>query len=78
MISISLKKLDLNGQRKVAKDDNDGDDQYLPDTDQDSTAGDGSDMHISPALRALMAKLIFFSWGLIERLSDYLQSLQSR
>jgi hypothetical protein len=54
-----LKKLDLNAQKKVAEDDSDDDDQYLPDTDQNSTAGNDSDMHISPALRALMAKLSF-------------------
>ena len=40
-------------------DDSDDDNQYLPDTDQNSTAGDGPDMHISPALRALMEKLSF-------------------
>ena len=53
-----MKKLDLNAQKKVAEDDSD-DDQYLPDTDQNSTAGDESDIHISPALRALMEKLSF-------------------
>ena len=56
---FSLKKLDLNAQKKVAEDDSDDDDQYLPNTDQGSTAGNDSDMHISPALRALMAKLSF-------------------
>jgi hypothetical protein len=54
-----LKKLDLDAQKKVAEDDGDDDDQYLPDTDQNSTAGNDSDMHISPALRALMSKLSF-------------------
>jgi hypothetical protein len=57
LIPVSLKK--LNAQKKVAEDDSDDDDQYLPDTDQNSTAGNDSDMQISPALRALMAKLSF-------------------
>ena len=56
-----LKKLDFNARKKVTGDDSDNDDQYLPDTDQNSTAGNGPDMHISPALRALMEKLSFLS-----------------
>lgn len=39
----------------------DNDDRYLPDTDQNSTAGNSSDMYISPALRALMEKLSFLN-----------------
>jgi len=58
---FSLKKLDLNAQKKVSEDDSDDDDQYLPDTDQNSAARDGLDMHISPTLRALMEKLSFLS-----------------
>lgn len=58
-MSFYSKKLDPSAQKRVAEDDSDHDDQYLPDTDQNSTAGDGSDMHISPALRELMDKLSY-------------------
>lgn len=39
----------------------DDDDRFLPETDQAGTGDDGA-MHVSPALRALMAKCGFVPW----------------
>jgi hypothetical protein len=38
--------------------DEDDERQFLPETDQDNAEDEG-EMHISPALRALMAKSVF-------------------
>jgi len=55
-----LMKIFTESTQKVSQeehqgDGDDNDDQFLPESDQHSMSDDG-EMHMSPALRALMAK----------------------